>query len=83
MPRCRVFACAFLGLPAANDQLVVFRGHFEVVIAETRHRERNSKLFTAVVAADALDVVRRIAVAGLRDALQRLFHRVETKQQGA
>jgi len=70
-------------LPAADDQLVLLDSHVELIAGETRNRQRDPQTFRlAVLACDPLDVVGRIAVGGLGDAVERTLDLVKSEQEG-
>src|SRR4029450_1474979 len=69
---------------APDDELVFLNGHIELVAGKTRHRERDAQPFgLAVGALKPLDVVRRIAISALHDAIERTLDFVESKQKRA
>src|SRR5262249_30473583 len=78
-----ILAALILLPPAANHQLVLLQRHIKLLARKARHRERDAQpLRTGFVAGDALDIVRRVAVGGSRDAVENTFDLVETKQKG-
>jgi hypothetical protein len=55
-----------------------------LIAREARDRERDPQtLGLAVLAGDPLDVVRRVAVGGLGDAVERTLDLVESEQERA
>src|SRR5580693_7578357 len=70
-------------LPAADDELALLYADIELVAGETRHRKCNAQAFRAVpVSRNTFDVVRRIALRGLADAIKHALDLVEAKQKG-
>jgi hypothetical protein len=73
-------------LTTANDELVLFRRHFQILIGKPCDGERDPQPFRragGAVAANALDVVGWVSVVRLGDPLEGLFHAVEAHQQRA
>src|SRR5262245_19446664 len=71
-------------LAAANDELVFLNGHIELVAGKTRYRQRDAQaLGLAVGPVTPLDVVGRIAIRALHDAIERTLDFVESKQKRA
>ncbi|CVI14736.1 hypothetical protein AGR1A_Cc20053 [Agrobacterium fabacearum CFBP 5771] len=69
-------------LATANDELVVGRRHIQIVLRKTGDCNRDTQAFRYVFSAgQALDVVWRIAIIGLRHTLQRFFHGIKTQQK--
>ena len=69
-------------LLSANDQLAFLQRHIELVAGETGDRQRNAQaLRLAILAGDPLDVVGRIAVRTLGDAVKRTLDLVEAKKK--
>src|SRR5947208_5939648 len=69
-------------LPAADDELVFLNGYIELIAGEPRHRQRDPKPFgLAVGTVAALDVVGRVAVGTLDDAVERTLDFVESQQE--
>src|SRR5262249_16009360 len=69
-------------LPTANHQLILLKRHIKLLERKARYRERDAQAVRAgFVAGDTLDIVRRIAVGGSRDAVDNTFDLVETKQK--
>src|SRR4051794_9079139 len=69
-------------LPAADDKLVFLNGYIELVTGETRHRQRDPEPFgLAVGTVAALDIVGRVAVGTLYDAVERPLDFVESQQE--
>src|SRR5580693_3282722 len=70
-------------LPAADDELALLYADIELVAGEARHRKSNAQAFRTVpVSRNAFDVVRRIALRGLADAIEHTLDLVEAKQEG-
>src|SRR5262249_1319081 len=71
-------------LPAADNELALLDRHVELIAGEPRDGQRDPQaLGLAVLAGNALDVVGRIAVGGLGDAVERTLDLVESEQEGA
>jgi hypothetical protein len=71
-------------LAAADDELALLDRHVELIAGETRNRQRNPQaLGLAVLTGNALDIVGRIAVGGLGDAIERSLDLVESEQERA
>src|SRR5262249_52223853 len=71
-------------LASADDKLALLDRHVELIAGEARDRQRDPQaLGLAVLAGDALDIVGRIAVGGLGDAVERTLDLVESEQEGA
>src|SRR5215471_3037052 len=71
-------------LPAANDELTLLDRHVELIAGEPRDGQRDPQaLGLAVLAGNALDVVGRIPVGGLGDAVERTLDLVESEEEGA
>src|SRR3984957_9570341 len=70
-------------LPAADDELALLYADIELVARKTRDRKGNAQPFRTVpVSGNALNVVRRIALRGLADAIEHALDLVEAKQEG-
>ena len=70
-------------LAAADDELAFLDRHIELIAREAGHRERDAQAFRkAVLAGDPLDVVGRVAVRGLGDAVERPLDLIESKEKG-
>src|ERR1700676_667956 len=70
-------------LPAADDELALLYADIELVAGETRHRERNAQPFRTVpISRNAFDIVRRVAIRALADAIEHALDLVEAKQEG-
>src|ERR1700683_1503693 len=70
-------------LPAADDELALLSSDIELVAGETRHRKCNAQAFRAVpVSRNTFDVVRRITLRSLADAIEHALDLVEAKQEG-
>src|SRR3954468_490246 len=71
-------------LAAADDELVFLNGYIELVAGKSRHRQRDPEPFgLAVVTVAALDIVGRVAVGTLDDAIERTLDFVESQQERA
>src|SRR5262249_62092435 len=71
-------------LPPADDELAFLDGHLELLPGEAGHREGDPEPFgIAAFARQPLDVVRRIAVGSLGNAIERSLDLVEAKQKRA
>src|ERR1700733_14026801 len=69
-------------LAAADDELVFLNGYIELVAGEAGHRQRYPQPFgLAVVTVAALDVVGRITVGALHDAIERTLDFVESQKE--
>src|SRR3954464_7278722 len=69
-------------LTAANDELVFLNGYIELVAGEPRYRQRDPKpLGLAVGTVAALDIVGRVAIGTLDDAIERPLDFVESQQE--
>src|SRR5580698_9772158 len=59
-------------LAAPNDELVFLNRYIELIAGKTRHRERDAQPFgLAIITVAPLDIVRRITVGALDDAIER------------
>ena len=80
---CGVLPGLVVLLPAADDELALLYADIELVASEARDRKGNAQPFRAVpVSGDAFDVVRRITLRGLADAIEHALDLVEAKQEG-
>src|SRR5262245_3887635 len=71
-------------LAAADDELVFLNGHIELVAGKTGDCQRDAQAFgLAVGPVTPLDVVRRIAIRTLHNAIERTLDFVESKQERA
>src|SRR5262249_14894053 len=71
-------------LAPADDELAFLDGHVELIAGEARDRQRDPQPLGAVgIAGDPLDVVGRIAVGRLGDAVERALDLVKSEQEGA
>src|ERR1700687_5404760 len=69
-------------LPAPDHELVFLNGYIEVTAGKPRHRQRDPQAFgLAVGTVAALDVVGRITVGALDDAIERTLDFVESEQE--
>src|ERR1700712_4854323 len=69
-------------LAAADDELVFLNGYIELVAGKTCHRQRDPQPFgLAAVTVAALDIVGRVAVGTLDDAIERTLDFVESQQE--
>src|ERR1700753_3341272 len=69
-------------LAAADHQLIFLNGYIELVAGKSRHRQRDAQpLGLAIAAVATLDVVGRITVGALDDAVERTLDFVEPKQE--
>jgi hypothetical protein len=69
-------------LPATDHQLIFLNGYIELIAGKSRHRQRDAQALGLAVAAIAtLDVVGRITVGALDDAIKRTLNFVEPKQE--
>src|SRR5580704_1308491 len=65
-------------LPATDHQLIFLNGYIELIAGKSRHRQRDAQALGLAVAAIAtLDVVGRITVGTLDDAIKRTLNFVE------
>src|SRR5262245_59789292 len=79
-----VMALLVVLLPPANDELALLDRHVELVASEAGDRQGDPQaLGLAVLAGDPLDIVGRIAVGGLGDAVERTLDLVKSEQEGA
>src|SRR5262245_47379986 len=79
-----ILVLLLLLLPPANDELALLDRHVELIAGKPRDGERNSQaLGLAVLAGNPLDIVGRIAVRGLGDAVERTLDLVESEQERA
>src|SRR5580700_747372 len=70
-------------LPAADDELALLYADIELVAGETCDRKCNAQPFRTVpVPRNPLDIVGRIALRGLADAVEHALDLVEAKQEG-
>src|SRR6267142_1107444 len=71
-------------LAAPDHELVFLNGHIELVAGKTRHRQREAQPFgLAVGTVTPLDIVGRVTVGALDDAIKRTLDFVESKQERA
>ena len=71
-------------LAPADHELALLDRHVELIAREARDRERDPQtLGLAVLTGDPLDVVGRVAVGGLGDAVERTLDLVESEQERA
>src|SRR6202163_4080590 len=71
-------------LAAPDHELVFLNGYIELVAGKTRHRQRDPQPFGLAVSAVApLDIVGRVTVGALDDAIERTLNLVESKQERA
>ena len=83
MPRWRYCRALSSCCRPRMHELVLLDGHVELVAGEARDRQRDAQPFgPAVLTGDPLDVVGRIAVGGLGDAIERTLDLVEAEQEG-
>src|SRR5215472_11732147 len=69
-------------LASADDELVFLDAHVELFAGEAGYRERDAKALGILgVAGDALDVVGRITVGPLGDAIERSLDLVKSEQE--
>src|SRR5258705_11290600 len=71
-------------LAAPDHELVFLNGYIELVAGKTRNRQRDPQPFGLAVGAVApLDIVGRVTVGALDDAIERTLDFVESKQERA
>jgi hypothetical protein len=71
-------------LPSTDDELVLLDRYIELIAGEARDCQRDLQAVRlAVCAGDPLDVVGRIAVSSLGDAIKRTLDLVEPEQEWA
>ncbi len=71
-------------LTSPDDELLLLDGHLELVERETRDRQRDAQALRIVsVARESFDVVGRIAVRRLGDAVERTLDLVEADEERA
>jgi hypothetical protein len=69
-------------LAAPDHKLAFLNGYIELIAGKSRYRQRDSQAFGLAVAAVApLDVVRRITVGALDDAIERTLDFVESQKE--
>src|ERR1700732_1192733 len=69
-------------LPAPDHELVFLNGYIELVAGKTRYRQRDAQpLGLAVSTVAPLDIVGRITVGALDDAIERTLDFVESQQE--
>src|SRR5262249_3414746 len=69
-------------LTPPDEQLFLLDGHLELIESEARNRQRDAQaLGTVAVAGEPLDVVGRVAVRCLGDAIKRTLDLVESDQK--
>src|SRR6266850_3390598 len=69
-------------LAAPDHELVFLNGYIELVAGKTCHRQRDPQPFGLAVSAVApLDIVGRVTVGALDDAIERTLDFVESKQE--
>src|SRR5262245_52933627 len=73
----------FLLLSPTDQELALLNRHVELITREPGDRERNAQaLRSAVLASDPFDVVGRVAVGRLGNAIERSLDLVEPKKEG-
>src|SRR6204780_41246 len=78
-----VLAAFVVLFPAAGDELALLFADIELVAAEALPRESNAQPLRAVpISRNTFDIVRRVAVRGLADAVEHALDLVEAKQEG-
>src|ERR1700676_3791216 len=71
-------------LAAPDHELVFLNSYIELVAGKTRHRQRDPQPFGLAVGAVApLDIIGRVTVGALDDAIERTLDFVESKQERA
>src|SRR5439155_7857482 len=71
-------------LAPAGDRLALLDCHVELIAGDARDRQCDPQgLRLAVLADNPLDIVRRIAVRGLGDTIERALDLVESEQEGS
>src|SRR5215510_4821063 len=71
-------------LPPANDKLAFLQRHVELIAREPGNRQRDAQaLRLAVLPGDPFDVVGRVAVRSLGNAVERTLDLIEPKQERA
>jgi len=79
-----IVALLIVLLPSADDELAFLDRYIELVAGETRDCQRDAQAVgLAVCAGDPLDVVGRIAVGSLGDAVERTLDLIEPEQERA
>src|ERR1700749_3927697 len=69
-------------LAAPDHELVFLNGYIELVTGESRHRQRDTQPFgSAVGAFTPLDIVRRVTVGALDDAVEHTLDLVEAQKK--
>src|SRR6202521_5035734 len=69
-------------LAAADDELAFLDGHIELLVGEAGNRKRDTKTLGLLgVAGETLDIVGRVAVGRLGDAIERPLDLVESEQK--
>jgi hypothetical protein len=69
-------------LPPANDKLAFLQRHVELIARESGDRQRDSQaLRLAVFPGDPFDVVRRIAIRPLGDAVECTLNLIESEKK--
>ena len=68
-------------LAATDHELVVFAQDIELVEGKARNRDRDQEALAAVVLDGSFDVVGRIAVGSLGDAVEQTLDLVEAEQE--
>src|SRR5205807_215687 len=71
-------------LPPANEELILLNRDVELIAGETRNRKRNAQPLRLIgIAPEALDVVGRVAVSSLHDAIEHTLDFVESEEERA
>src|SRR5947209_5121457 len=79
-----ILAALVLLLPPANDKLAFLQRHVELIARETGNRQRDAQaLRLAIIPGDPFDVVGRVAVRSLGNAVERTLDLIEPKQKRA
>ena len=79
-----IMALLVILLPSTNDELALLDRYVELVAGEARDCQRDPQAVgLAVGTSDPLDVVGRIAVGSLGDAIERTLYLVEPEQEWA
>src|SRR5262249_46321120 len=69
-------------LPASNHELVFLNGYIELIAGKSRHRQRDAQPFgLAVRPFTPLDIVGRVTVGALDDAIEHTLDLVKSQQE--
>jgi hypothetical protein len=69
-------------LAAPDHELVFLNGYIELIAGKTRYRQRDTQPFgLAIITVAPFDIIRRITVGALDDAIERTLDFVESQKE--